>query len=371
MRLIKNSSGYYRVAFRADDGKVHSISTRCKNKEDAQRVAEDAKIAELEYAAEIGILSPQAAAIICTGKKMTIEDAVEPWKEYMQMRRRSPRTIEEGESWVRAWSTGMGIKTRPLKMIEEKSIDAWINSTESKSKLATRLVMLAHLRSFFKFCHAKGWTSGNPAALVEVDQSLLLHIQKETTKKPVFTEDEVNTLLDLTSPSGRRPDPFWHAAIAIGRWTGLRLCDICSLEWECLSVPGKIIVWTQKRDRRVELAIEPEQLATALMQVPKVFESIFMFPVQRSMLSDGGRASLSSKFIWLCETCGIVGKSFHGFRATFINDWNARGIPIEHISTAVGHTNPWTTRGYLRPGSQPVFTIPNPPSPVGDDGPSI
>ena len=46
---------------------------------------------------------------------------------------------------------------------------------------------------------------------------------------------------------------FWLPAVLIGRYTGLRIGDVVRLEWESLSTPGKFIVWTRKRDKRIAL----------------------------------------------------------------------------------------------------------------------
>lgn len=349
MKILKNRSGYYEARFKAQDGKVHSLSTHRKNKDEAREVLSKAKIAELELAAEIGILSPVVASIISCGTNMTVEDAIEPWLEWRQMKHHSPHTIADAEIWVRAWATSIGILSKSLKAINETHLDRWVNSTTSKSKLNTRAVMLSALRSFFTFCSAKGWTTGDPSALVSVDQFLLMHEQKEVRKQPIFTDDEVNSLLRLTSDNGRRPNDFWHAAVAIGRWTGLRLSDIASLEWSCFSVTGKICVWTQKRDRRVELPLEPSELTEAILKVPRM-DPCFIFPIQRALVRDPTlRSKLSRQFCNLCELCGIVGKSFHALRATYITDCLNKGIPIEHIAVKVGHSNPQTTLGYCRP----------------------
>jgi integrase len=53
---------------------------------------------------------------------------------------------------------------------------------------------------------------------------------------------------------------FWYCATLIGCYAGLRLGDICSLEWSCLQHPNKLIVWTDKRDTQVELPVD-ENLA--------------------------------------------------------------------------------------------------------------
>jgi integrase len=349
MNLTKNEAGYYEVRFKDAEGKVRTMTTHRKNRKEAAEIISKARIAEMELAAEIGILGPSVASIMMGGKKMTVEEAIDPWKEWRAGRRHSPHSIAEAEIWVKAWAASQGVSRTPLTAITERRLDPWVNSTTSRNKMGTRLVMLSALRSFFSYCSARGWCTGNPAVLVTVDPWPLLHTQKESRRPELFTDDDVACLLALTGANGRRPNQFWHAAIAISRWTGLRLGDVACLEWSCLAIPGKIAVWTQKRDRRVELPLEPEGLRNALLEISR-YDPEFMFPEQREIVRNPKRrALLSTQFGKLCVLCGIFGKSFHGLRHTYVSDCYARGIPIEHISTCVGHSDAEVTRRYVHP----------------------
>lgn len=349
MKVIQNEHGYYEVRFKGQNGKTKTISTHRKNKKDAAAVISKAKIRELELAAELGALTPSVMSLLTSGKRMTVEQAIEPWKQWLAGRHRSPNTINNSELWVRAWAIATNTLRKPLLSVTAEDLDPWINSTGSTNSMGTRMVMLSALKSFFSYASARGWCTGNPAELASVDPFLLQHEQKETYKQPCFEEEEVLCLLDITSPNGERPSTFWHAAIAISRYTGLRLGDIACLEWACLSRPGYISVWTQKRDRRVELPLTPDELKHAILDVSKV-DYQFLFPEQREIIRDPKRrALLSNQFSRLCQACWIEGKSFHGLRATAATDMAERGIPMEDIADILGHAYLETTRGYIRP----------------------
>lgn len=279
----------------------------------------------------------------------TVDEVLPAWKESLRFRRFAPETRHTYEKWVGVWIDRMEMGERQLSSINELDVDKYINA-ENRVKRSTRMLMLASLGSFFRFLNAKGWMRGDPTKLVRLDLSLLSHRQKEVHKAPAFTDDEVQKLLDYTAPDGDRPDVFWHAAIAIGRYTGLRISDICTLEWDCLSKPGKIAVWTQKRDKRVELPLKPKALADAIKSIPMINDK-YLFPERREMYMGADvrqRSRIQQEFKDLTRPLGIIDKTFHGFRATYVTAQNAAGIPILHIAQQVGHSSAGTTMGYLR-----------------------
>jgi len=91
----------------------------------------------------------------------------------------------------------------------------------------------------------------------------------------LFTDAEINKLVDYLMgeicliSATREPSKtmikrlpklaFWYSVVRIGPCTGLRLGDICSLEWKCFDVAAMtMIVWTDKSDTRIILPITLE-----------------------------------------------------------------------------------------------------------------
>ena len=130
---------------------------------------------------------------------------------------------------------------------------------------------------------------------------------------------------------------------------GLRLGDICQLEWDSFSVKNKFIVWTDKRDRRVALDLDP-RLADVIAAIAPI-NSQYVFPEERALYKDTRRkANLSTYFRRICAAVDIHGKTFHDLRSSFIVDCKKRGLPMEHIAESVGHRSTTTTKGYIPKG---------------------
>src|SRR5215471_15140686 len=311
MKLVKNEGGTWSVHVKGKNGKAHQFSTNTKEFAMAKRVVSEAKIKELEMAAEIGALTQEVVSVLLTGSRMTVEKAIEPWKTWMQMVNYAPRTIADGELRVRCWMKRANVTNKQLSAITEYDINPWVNET-SKRKATTRRTTLALVRNFFDFCSRKGWLQGNPSRLCDVDLSKLSHEQKERRPTPTWTDEEVKRVLDYTDPDKEQmfvptkenvpiassdklwyqppnlllhrnyyrrinqPNPFWHAAVALSRHTGLRLGDCCCLEWASLVTPGEITVWTIKRDRRINVPI-PDEVVRALAHIPPE-DPTYVFP---------------------------------------------------------------------------------------------
>jgi hypothetical protein len=89
---------------------------------------------------------------------------------------------------------------------------------------------------------------------------------------------------------------------------GLRLGDICALEWACLKEPGKVVVWTDKRDTRVDLPVD-DDLAQGLAAIPANSDKV-CFPEQEAISRSSKRSMLSVQFGRTLQAVGIQGHSF-------------------------------------------------------------
>lgn len=345
MTLTKNENGYYEFKIKTKEGKYRTFSTKKKTKAAAEKVIADSKIAEIEKAAELGVLSAQVISVLTTGKRMSVAQAIEPWVEWMRGQHYSANYVTAAANWVLSWARDRHLSNKPIVSVKQADIDDWVNDRDSTATMGTRHVKHMALVAFFSYAANLGMVLGNPARLVRLDKSILTHEQKEPKKKLLLYEEEIQMLLNATAPGAVREDTFWHAAIAISRYTGLRLSDIAALEWASISEDA-ITVWTVKRDKRVQLKLEPEVLRNAIATVPRE-DDTYLFPAQREIaISPTRRALLSVNFSRLVSEFGIRA-TFHTLRSSYIVACKEAGITMEHIADRVGHSSTVTTEGYL------------------------
>jgi integrase len=288
--------------------------------------------------------------MITTGKKLTIAKAITAWVAWMTARSFSPKTISNYVSTVSRWMRDEELENQPPSSITPDRISKWINR-KSASKASTRAISLAELRSFFSFCSAKGWTVGDPAFITSVSLDHLSHEQKEATVRQPFTQAEVRRIVRELE---QRKDIFWLFATKCSAEVGLRLGDICRLEWDCFNTAGQLIIHTDKSNKRLALPISKE-LAELVTKIP-VEDDTCVFPEQRRIIMDMNRRTvLSMQFKRLCESLGIEGKSFHCLRLTVkANKFASQDkaalarkladvLSLEEIGKLLGHSNTATT----------------------------
>lgn len=341
MTIIKDSrTGYYKGRVKTQDGSTKTLSTHTQNKAEAQRVLRRSHLPEIEEAAKAGRLTAEGLSHIIAGKRIVWSQALIAYEQAL-VRRQSPMYVRTTVLSLANFARVAGVTNQPVTAVTEEMCDKFINARDER-KLGWRRNQRSDMVQFFKFLSDKGWILGNPAKLARVNMNELSHEQKEKKQRQPFTDEQITKLLKDTEPG-----EFWHTAIAIARYTGLRLGDVAMIEWDSFAVAGKIIVWTDKKDKRVALDIHPN-LQRAIDSVPPNGTK-YMFPDEREVAMDPARrANLSTYFRRVCHASGIETHTFHDLRSAYCTDCFKRGIEIEHIAQNVGHTYTATTRGYIK-----------------------
>lgn len=346
MRLLKKGKIYH-AEIKTATGKRTTITTRQTNEADARRAIKESGIDKVEAAAKTHRLTNDGVTRILAGKKVTIKKALVEWEAWQRTISRSPHSIEFAVRTVERWATDMDLLNAPPTSIDETHINPWINNPKADSGASSRRILLSSIRSFFEYCSIKGWSVGNPGKLITINMDILTHEQKEPTERKPFTKAELEKLVNNT-------EGFWKFAILIGRETGLRLGDIASLEWASFENDGEVVVWTDKRNKRVALPIS-DRLSNMLSEVP-ISDERFLYPDERAIVRDIKRRSmLSTYFGRICQRNGIEGKSFHSIRHTRISEWRRElqdaGMTYDEALLAIGklvaHSDIKTTAGYV------------------------
>lgn len=315
-----------------------------KSAAEARQKAKDANLEKIEAALQAGSLSTEAIARLSVGRKVTTQQAGERWLAAAENRGESPATTAKNASVLQQWyAFDPAVAKLPPMALNEDHIAPFVNRTTEVSA-RTRERQLSVLRTFCRYCADLGLAKGNAANRVKVNLRGLTHQQREPKEIKPFTAAEVKRIVS-------EAEGFWRWATGIGYATGLRLGDVCQLEHACLSQPGHIVVWTEKRDRRVCLPVNEKLtpgLAGVLAEVPPT-DSRFLFPDAAAQYDDiaSGRPKFSMQFKRLVESLGIEGKSFHSLRHAAISRWQKDGFSLDECKTYAGHSNSKTTKGYI------------------------
>lgn len=357
------STGIISVTINTADGR-RTVSTETVDPKMAREILQAANVRGVEVLAKAGKLTQNLIHKLTIGGRKTVEECVAEWEQWLRATTSSEATVENYILYARAWARESKVIQRRICDIQEGHISEWVNQKDG-TKLGSRRVKLGAIRSLFRFCSIREYCA-DISRLVKIKANLLSHEQKEPRRKTCFTDEEFNRLvahikstlgqLLVDWPEDRMRPPeieariqtlrFWHAATLIGRYAGLRLGDICSLEWSCFNTKGKMIVWTDKRDKRVELDID-DNLFRGIATIP-TNKKRFCFPEQDNIIRDRRRrCKLSVQFMRLLDGAEVKSHSFHDLRHTYATECQRKGISMPHISERLGHSHEETTEGYI------------------------
>ena len=380
IKARKKASGVWEIKHPGRDGRMTNwYSSGIDGTErDLRRHVKAAELEDIVALGKRNALTESTLAQFTRGtpRRVTLEGVREEWKEWMEKVGRAPRSIETCLSYFDMWLRSMKLAKKNPMEITLDHIYPFVNPEGSDLKFKTRSIRLFAIRTLFQYLLANNYCAGNPAALVKVRKDLLKHEQKEVKHVEAFTKPEFKRLIkhfdtdikyletlirdEGDDPKIYKPNArldwlrFFRFASIISWEIGLRLGDICQLEWMCFAKEGEIIVHTDKRDTRIAVPMS-KAMQAAFEQLPT--EDIdYLFPVQRELILGKSRSRPSEYFKKELAVCKIEGKTFHALRHTCIRRMKkeleqGEDLTSDEILVSIGrivaHANTSTTKGYL------------------------
>lgn len=376
----KTEAGTWQIKHPGRDGRMTNwYSTGIEGSE--RQLREHVKEAKLEDIVALGkrnALSEKALAQFQRGtsRRATLESLLPECQEWMVRVGKAPRTIESVMQNLRKWIKEGKLGDKNPMNVDYKDIFPFVNPEGSALKSKSRSLRLFAVRTLYEYLIANNYCAGNPAMIVKVNNDMMRHAAKEKRRIEAFTKAEYNRLrkhldreindIEKYIRKGEKPPRihkpasrlnwlrFYRFAITISWEIGLRLGDICQLEWDCFAEDGHIAVHTDKRDTRISVPVS-EALQKEIDRLP-TDDLDYLFPVQRELILSKNRSRPSEYFRKEVQACGIEGKSFHALRHSCIQRMK-RELTFEHefsheealrqIGKVVAHANPKTTEGYL------------------------
>jgi len=337
--------------------------------EEAEEFIRESKLDNVVQLAEMNALTQESYTRVVAGNMKALKEVRDEWLEEVRLVL-EPTTVDNYRKVVDKWITDALEWEMTPREIEVHHIHDYINHREYPMKRNTRKIYLAGIRSFFSHCTHKGYVLTDPsrAPAAKVRMRGLSHGEKESKDVPAIGTKEVGMLtayldkeeatflqqiknLDYedsryetrqaTLDSKLDMVRFWRAAILLSHHTALRCVDVMQLEWASVNnIKGTLVVWTEKRDKRVDFPLKGE-LAKAVSKIDMT-DLEYCFPEQR----EWAPAKVSTYFKRLCKRAGVVG-SFHGIRHGTLQEWKEQGVTLEELAKRAGHSSTSTTEGYL------------------------
>jgi integrase len=393
MKIVSERPGKYTLKWTTSEGRNRRITTEATSLTEANQLFAQSGVTNLVRVSEATRLNAKLVRMLDPGHPNTLKAAVDQYLAFRQPMI-SVSTLSAHRTAFYAFIRDSGAKR--ITDFTAEAINAYVNRKDS-TKLSTRKLTLKRLTMLGEYLRNKGWLDASPAKLVKVDARLLTAEQKLPAVKRAFTEEEMDKLLAISHPvSGGWTPPrsavvnrwrhvglwnphgetlrFFHFAIAMSRWTGLRISDIATCEWEAFNADlTEIRVVTRKTEAFVQLPIHPRlkeaiELSTSLL----THRTGYIWPQMKQRYVDPTiKSSLPMWFTALQKKAGVPGNGFHSLRYAYILECKKQGIAMPHIAQNVGHSYWRQTQGYIdRATSNPDHQL-SAPSPSHDAPPSL
>lgn len=196
---------------------------------------------------------------------------------------------------------------------------------------------LERLRGLFRFAQENGWMKENPAAKLK---------NPVTRRKPTmpFSADEILEILDACDQYHGDRNKM-RAFVLLMRYSGLRVGDAARLARDRI-VEGKLFLYTAKTGTPVWVPLPPVALE-ALESFRPANNTHFFWSGESS--PDTVAKLWMRKLHWLFGRTEIAEAHSHRFRDTFAVQMLLTGVPIERVSTLLGHSSIRVTERHYAP----------------------
>jgi integrase len=167
----------------------------------------------------------------------------------------------------------------------------------------------------------------------------------------------VSQRLDFLSPTESRKliqgckEPMWREMLLMALRTGMRLGELCGLEWRDIDLQRKIItvqrslvrgVLGTTKNNKVRHIPLSEDLCRSLCERRHEHGAVFRRPDGRPVVDWVAECGIRRA----CQQAGIRQITWHTLRHTFASQLVTEGVPINVVQTLLGHSTVVMTMKY-------------------------
>ena len=293
-------------------------------------------------------MSTKIIPIHCMSKPhaVTLHDTAESWRSQVQPRlKQSTASIYAGILRVHI-EPAFG--DHPLAELSGPCIEDFL--ADKVQTLAPRTVsnISTVLHSLLEHAHAIGWLPHLPTWTSPSGKSFkAVEVLNSREKKKIVEH------LIYNIQSGERLDESFGLLLCL--YTGMRLGEICALQWSDISPKGAISI--RRTVQRISDPAHPGQ-TMVIFDTPKSQSSNRIIPIPlflRKLLKDIRKPdacfiltgteeyveprTMQNRFKSTLRRCGVRPVNFHTIRHTFATDCISAGFDPKTLSTILGHAD--------------------------------
>lgn len=297
-------------------------------------------------------------------KNYTLERLYPEWKNYKSLHTTAETYITRINSDWNTYYKDSHIVTIPIKNLTKLNLDEWAhklikdyNMTKNQYYNVTVIMRQALL-----YAVDLGIIESSPFSLVKIDGKRLF---RKAKKKPdhtqIFYQNEVDEISQRALEDFHNRVKVYELAplaLLFQFQTGLRIGELCAVRYDDIETPDYVHIQRMLRrdtnevvehtktsygDRQVFLTAQAKHLIALAKERQEslgVDSSGYIFSINGKPLTERSVASLYVKY---CKKAGIIQKSSHKSRKTYISALIDGRVNINTVREMVGHADERTT----------------------------
>jgi integrase len=299
-------------------------------------------------------------------QKMTLRQLYPKWLEYKKLHTNAVTYISRIQSdWNRFYEKS-AISDIPIVKLTRLNLDEWVHATIQEHSLTKVQYynMSVIMRQALLYAVELGILTDSPFDKVKPDaRRMFRKVRKKPDNTQVFTDTERKAITELAwSDFNNHVQIYELAPLALlfQFQTGLRIGELCTVRYSDIETTDYIHIqrmWqrdtykvvdhtkTENGDRQVFLTEAAKNLirtAKERQHEDKVSDSGYIFSVTDKPIPERVIGNLYRKY---CKKAGIMTKSSHKARKTYISALIDSGCNLNTIRELVGHADERTTLG--------------------------
>lgn len=312
-------------------------------------------------------------------KEILFKDLYKEWIESKAKHTNSTSYIKRiTADWIKYYLPLTDLINKPIKDMTKIELDDWAHETIKNLQLTKKQYynMSIIIRQSLEYATEKGYIEENPFERIKINSKMFRKVKKPTSQTQVFLTDEIPQIVyDMIRRFQNNPENTSPLAVLLDFEIGVRIGELIAIkrsdisedfsslhiqrqvvrEYECADEEStkmkfagfKVVEYTKTDDGDREVYLT--DLARKIIRLVLSVNEYYNYKCEDYIFIKGNQRlnhyAIQARIYRGCESIGIITKTMHKIRKTYISSLIDSGLNIDEIRRQVGHSDERTTYG--------------------------
>lgn len=372
----------YKIFFSSSDNKWHTYipdeTKPNKRKPVKRKEQEDIENIVIEYWRQVEKEEKEAEKKAAT-RVPSLKELFKEWILFKQKHTKASSYVKRiTADWKKYYEPNEEFINTPLNEFSKIDLDAWAHDMIQKFNMTKKQYynMSVILRQELDYAVEKGYIEKNVFSNVKINSKIFRRVKKPDSITQVYTTEEVPMMIqEMLRRFYNDPTNTAPLAVLLNFEIGVRMGELVALKSTDITPDGTHIHIQRQRVRNYEYTDETcTQMKLIGYEVVEYVKSddgdryIYLTEVARKIIKiilminekysnyyddylfvkNGkllGHDAVQARILRGCDTIGIITKTLHKIRKTYISSLIDSGLNIDEVRRQAGHADERTTYG--------------------------